>query len=74
MFHLRELVTLLCLVLLAWTLIAPGAAPDFVSVLPLIAILHFALVAVRLPSGNETGFVALAPSLSSISLRAPPQQ
>ena len=44
MFYLREVIAVLCLVLLAWTLFAPIGAPDILSVLPVIAILPIAVV------------------------------
>src|SRR5262249_40348336 len=72
MFHLREIITVLCLVLLAWTLLAPVAAPDILIVLPVIAALLIALVSSLLPQSAGFRFHVLDPSLASNSVRAPP--
>ena len=73
MFHLRELITVLCLVLLAWTLLAPSGAPDLLYVLPVIGTLLVAAVSIGVPRTSELNFRRLDPSLFSLSLRAPPQ-
>ena len=73
MSYFRQIVAVLCLVLLAWTLIAPIGLSGFFLVLPVIATLSIILVSVLLP-GTKPGFRVLDPSLFSISLRGPPQQ
>ena len=74
MLHLRELISILCLVLLAWTLIAPASGSDILLVLPIVGILYIISDAVRIPSRGEHRVRLLEPSLFSISLRAPPVQ
>jgi len=74
MLHLRELISLLCLVLLVWTLFAPGSGPDILLVLPVVGFLYIVATAVPIPGRRERKFRILDPSLSSISLRAPPVQ
>jgi len=74
MLHLRELISLLCLVLLVWTLFAPASGPDIFLVLPVVGFLCIVATAVPIPGRRERKFRILDPSLSSISLRAPPVQ
>ena len=74
MFQLRELVSILCLVLLAWALIAPAGAPDLLFVLPVIGTLCFVSLTQRVSPGLTSCLRVLDPSISFISLRAPPQQ
>jgi hypothetical protein len=73
MFYFRQVVAIVCLVLLAWTLIAPIGLSSFFLVLPVIATLSIILVSLLLP-GTESDFRVYDPSLFSISLRGPPQQ
>lgn len=74
MFHLRELIATLCLVLLAWTLLAPGIAPDLVYVLPVIGTLLVAVASSKLPRTSQLNFRPVGPSRFPLSLRAPPQR
>jgi hypothetical protein len=74
MFHLKELISILCLVLLAWTLVAPAAAPDIFLVLPIVAILCAVLLSQRVPLAMEIGLRLQDSSFHSVSPRAPPQQ
>ena len=74
MFHLRELISVLCLVLLAWTLIAPAGAPDVLFVLPVIGTLWFISDTQRVSPATTFRLRVLDPSISFISLRAPPRQ
>ena len=74
MFHLRELISVLCLVLLAWTLIAPAGAPDVLFVLPVIGTLWLISITQRVSPATTFRLRVLDPSISFISLRAPPQQ
>jgi len=75
MIQIRKLISVLCLLLLTWSLVAaPVSGHDIVWVLPLIAVLFIALFTLRLLNPFESDFVAFDPSLSSVSLRAPPRQ
>jgi hypothetical protein len=74
MFHLREIITIVCLVLLAWSLVAPVGSHDSLLVLPVIAALCVAVISVRLPNATGFRYRALDPSLASVSVRAPPKQ
>jgi hypothetical protein len=73
MFQLREIIAVLCLVLLAWTLVAPVAGHDLLIILPVVAMLCVAATAIELPNSTEIRFRVLDPSLLSILLRAPPR-
>ena len=72
MFHLKELVTILCLLLLVWTVIAPAGAPEILFVLPVVAFLCAVSVSQRLSGTIEFDFQPLESSLSSLTERAPP--
>src|SRR5262249_59156199 len=73
-FYLRELISVLFLVLLAWTLIAPAGAPDVLFVLPVIGTLWLISVTQCVSPATTSRLRVLDPSISFISLRAPPQQ
>jgi hypothetical protein len=73
MFRLRQLVAILCLVLLAWTFVAPDSISDLLFVLPLIAVLFIALKATEPLKTRALNRGRLDPCLFSFSLRAPPQ-
>ena len=71
---MKRLVSALCLILITFTLIAPAAGQDVFFILPLIGILLVIVVSLPALSIAEPDLVALDASLSSVSLRAPPQQ
>ncbi len=74
MLYFREIVALLCLVLLAWSLLAPVAGPEIVSVLPVIGFLSIVIVSLPIHRNAESSLRVLDPSHSTIALRAPPQR
>jgi hypothetical protein len=75
MIQIRKLISVLCLLLVTWSLVAaPISGSDLVVVLPLIGILLIALLSLSFLQPSESDFVVLGPSLSSVSLRAPPRQ
>jgi len=73
MFQLREIIAVLCLVLLAWTIVAPVAGHNLLIILPVVAILCVSATSTGLPDSTQFRFRVLDPSLLSILLRAPPR-
>jgi hypothetical protein len=73
-FRFKELVSVLCLVMMAWTLVAPSVAPDILLILPVVGIFSAVFVAHRVSFASTSHLRILDPSISFISLRAPPLQ
>ena len=74
MLYLRQILAVLCLVLLAWSFLSLVTGPDIVSVLPAAGFLYIGLVSLPLPRNGESWFSVTDPSRFTISLRAPPLQ
>jgi len=71
---LEKLISILCLVVLVSALVAPAGATDLLLILPVIGTLCFVSVAKFASSPATSSLRVLDPSISFISLRAPPKQ
>ena len=72
MFNPSRVITVLCLAILAVSLIAPAAAP-LILCLSVVGFVVAALLQQRFDHSRESDFRPLDPALFFISLRAPPQ-